>query len=165
MIRTKRLMIQPYRDSDCAAMVKLLCNEHIKKPFMIPDFTTVQEAEELFYKFKEWSYEEKRYERGIYLDGELIGFVNDVEAENDWIELGYVIHPKHENRGYATEVLRAVITDLFAKGYREIRAGAFQENTASCRVMEKCGMQRIEKTAEVEYRGILHHCVYYAVRK
>lgn len=50
MIRTKRLMIQPYRDSDCAAMVKLLCNEHIKKTFMIPDFTTVQEAEELFYK-------------------------------------------------------------------------------------------------------------------
>ena len=72
----------------------------------------------------------KRYERGIYLGDQLIGFVNTVEAEKSCIELGYVIHPAHHNHGYATEMLQAVIADLFEKGYHEICAGAFQENTA-----------------------------------
>ena len=165
MIKTKRLSIQPFQEADCTGMVNLLCNEEIKKTFMIPDFATKSMAERLFHQFKEWSYEEARYERGIYLGDQLIGFVNTVEAEKSCIELGYVIHPAHHNHGYATEMLQAVIADLFEKGYHEICAGAFQENTASCRVMEKCGMKRIQKTAEVDYRGHLHTCVYYRIRK
>ena len=125
MIKTKRLSIQPFQEADCTGMVNLLCNEEIKKTFMIPDFATKSMAERLFHQFKEWSYEEARYERGIYLGDQLIGFVNTVEAEKSCIELGYVIHPAHHNHGYATEMLQAVIADLFEKGYHEICAGAF----------------------------------------
>ena len=116
MIKTKRLSIQPFQEADCTGMVNLLCNEEIKKTFMIPDFATKSMAERLFHQFKEWSYEEARYERGIYLGDQLIGFVNTVEAEKSCIELGYVIHPAHHNHGYATEMLQAVIADLFEKG-------------------------------------------------
>lgn len=165
MIKTKRLCIQPFKEADRLDMVNLLCNDDIKKTFMIPDFATIQEAERLFYSFMKWSQEEARYERGIYLANQLIGFVNTVGIEKSCIELGYVIHPEHQNQGYATEVLQAVIADLFTKGYREICAGAFQENTASCRVMERCGMQRIQKTAEVDYRGYRHSCIYYSIHK
>ncbi len=105
MIKTKRLSIQPFQEADCTGMVNLLCNEEIKKTFMIPDFATKSMAERLFHQFKEWSYEEARYERGIYLGDQLIGFVNTVEAEKSCIELGYVIHPAHHNHGYATEML------------------------------------------------------------
>ena len=65
MIKTKRLSIQPFQEADCTGMVNLLCNEEIKKTFMIPDFATKSMAERLFHQFKEWSYEEARYERGI----------------------------------------------------------------------------------------------------
>jgi hypothetical protein len=30
-------------------------------------------------------------------------------------------------------------------------------------VMEKCGMKRMAKRADIEYRGKLHRCVYYAI--
>ena len=43
-------------------------------------------------------------------------------------------------------------------------AGAFAENLSSIRVMEKCGMQKLAKRADIEYRGKLHRCVYYAVK-
>ena len=33
------------------------------------------------------------------------------------------------------------------------------------RVMEKSGMKREEKTDEIEYRGAVHRCVYYSIRK
>ena len=45
MIKTKRLSIQPFQEADCTGMVNLLCNEEIKKTFMIPDFATKSMAE------------------------------------------------------------------------------------------------------------------------
>lgn len=46
-------------------------------------------------------------------------------------------------------------------GYTEVVAGAFSENIASRRVMEKCGMTLTEQEEDIEYRGKTHHCVYY----
>jgi len=51
---------------------------------------------------------------------------------------------------------------MFARGFSEVLAGAFEENLASMRIMEKSGMTRIEKTDEIEYRGKVHQCVYYS---
>ena len=45
-----------------------------------------------------------------------------------------------------------------------VRCGAFPENTASIRVMEKAGMVREDFTEDIEYRGIMHHCVYYSIK-
>ena len=98
---------------------------------------------------------------------EVVGFVNDVEMVNrhagGYIELGYVIHPDCWGRGYATEMLGAVIGVMSGEGFATVRTGAFSENPASMRVMEKCGMQRIELTEEIEYRGQNHHCIYYEI--
>ena len=52
MIKTKRLSIQPFQEADCTGMVNLLCNEEIKKTFMIPDFATKSMAERLFHQFR-----------------------------------------------------------------------------------------------------------------
>ena len=60
-----------------------------------------------------------------------------------------------------TEALRSAVDALFSIGYREIICGAFEENAASIRVMVKAGMQKLDKSDEVEYRGITHRCVYY----
>ena len=51
---------------------------------------------------------------------------------------------------------------LFAKGFREVVCGAFEENTASLRVMEKAGMEKLDITESIEYRGKVHNCVYYS---
>lgn len=165
MITTERLVLKPYCDKDMDRMIELLTNEKIKETFMIHDFKSRQEAEKMFWKLQENSLSEEHYEFGIYLENELIGFINDVEIEGKKIELGYVIQPDFHNKGYATEVLRAAIKDLFEKGFEEVITGAFVSNIASCRVMEKCGMVRIDKEEDIEYHGKVHHCIYYAIKK
>ena len=54
--------------------------------------------------------------------------------------------------------------ELAERGYREVTAGAFEENRASLRVMEKSGMERSFFQEPVSYRGENHLCVYYAIR-
>lgn len=162
-IQTKRLRLSPYQDSDREDMIDILCNEEIKKTFMIPDFKTKEDAAKMFHKLKDFSLSDEHFEYGVYLDNHLIGFINDVEIDGDSIEIGYVIHPEKKGQGYATEVLHAALQELFRIGYRVVRAGLFEENVASSRVMEKCGMVKIDRTDEIEYQGISHHCIYYEI--
>lgn len=161
-IKTERLELKPLSDSDRDNMIELLTNNEIKKTYMLPDFESEEQAEKLFLRLKEGSLAYKVYQVGIYLNGMLIGFANEVEREDDKIELGYMIHPEHHNQGYGTEMLKAMIEEMFARGFSEVIAGAFEENPASLRVMEKSGMTKLDKTDEIEYRGVLHKCVYYS---
>lgn len=163
VIKTKRLEIKPYQDADQDAMIELLTNQKIKESFMIPDFETEKEVINMFKKLQTYSYSEGHYERGIYLEHKLIGFVNDVEIVDGVIELGYVIHPKYQNKGYASEMLKAVIEELLQEGFHQIVTGAFEDNIASIQVMQKCGMKKISKEDDICYRGVLHHCYYYAI--
>lgn len=161
MITTERLSLCTIRDNDKEDMIALLTNEEIGKTFMVPDFKFREEEVKLFEGLKKLSESEERFVYGIYLGDKLIGFINDVELSETEVELGYVIHPEHKNKGYATEVLNACIDVLFSLGYSIVKAGAFEENLASMRVMEKCGMSRMEQEDSIEYRGKTHRCVYY----
>lgn len=62
---------------------------------------------------------------------------------------------------YATEAVHAMIEELLKMRFCKVKAGYFEENEASRRVMEKCGMKQLSYTDEIEYRGIVHKCFYY----
>lgn len=166
-IKTARLEIKPFAAEDREHLSVLLLNDDIKKTYMIPDFATPEQLEKMMDNFERLSHDEGRFLRGIYDADGLVGFVNDVEMVNRYagghIELGYVIHPDCWGRGYATEMLGAVIGAMAHEGFATVRTGAFSENPASTRVMEKCGMQRISLTEDIEYRGKTHHCIYYEI--
>lgn len=164
-IITERLSMHSYRDSDMETAIKLLCNDNIKKTYMIPDFYSREDAVKMFYKINDWSHSDEHFEYGIYLKDQLIGFINDVETDDESIEIGYVIHPDMQGRGYATEILSAAIRELFSMGYSVVKAGSFEENIASKRVMVKCGMRMVEKTDSIKYQGKIHRCLYYEIRK
>ena len=53
---------------------------------------------------------------------------------------------------------------LFDRGYKVILAGAFKENCVSIKVMQRLGMQKIAKEEDIEYRGKIHRCVYFALK-
>lgn len=165
MVHTDRLQLKWLENNDKESVLSLLINDVIKKTYMLPDFKDSLEAEKLFFRLKEYSHSNDHYIRGVYLDGALIGFLNDTEIENGSIELGWVIHPEYHNRGYGTEAVTKAIAELFNLGFAEVTAGAFEENRASIRVMEKCGMMPLKKTEEIEYRGSTHHCVFYSIRR
>lgn len=165
-IRTGRLELRSYESGDAKRIVELLTNPEVSKTFMVPGFQSEQQAMDLAHKLIAFSKTEDtaHLEYGIYLDGTLIGFVNDCGTEDGEIEIGYVIHPDCKGRGYATEAVSAVIGDLFRMGFQRVTAGFFEENAASRRVMEKCGMQPLERSERIEYRGVSRVCRYFSIQ-
>lgn len=163
-IKTERLELKPLSDCDCENMIEIFTDDIIKKTYLLPDFESKEKAIELFERFKKLSEMDDYYLVGIYLEDEVIGFVNEVSRENGSIELGYVIHPKYHNNGYASEMLGAMIEAMFDAGLSEVVTGAFEENVASIRVMQKNGMIKIDKTEDIDYRGAVHKCVFYSKR-
>ena len=155
------IRLAPLRAADLETMLDILTNDCVKQTYMLPDFPSREDAVPLFQRLVGLSGDSRRFVRGIYADETLVGFLNDVEIENGAIELGYVIHPRFQGNGYATEALGIAIGELFRLGFQAVITGAFRQNAASIRVMEKNGMTRIEKAEPIEYRGKTHICVYY----
>lgn len=164
-IQTLRLTLGEIRDCDFDDMMSVLKNDVVAATYRIPDLETREAELDLFEYLRDISQREDRYLFGIFLDCKLIGLINDCEINDECIEMGYALHPDYHNRGYTTEAFSAVIKSLLSKGFTEIIAGAFEDNIASIRVMEKCGMKRTKMTAEIEYRGKTHKCVYYSIKK
>ena len=56
---------------------------------MLPDFNNDEGYVKLFENFKKLSENPIRFLRGIYINNEIIGFINEVEKTEESIELGY----------------------------------------------------------------------------
>ena len=151
-------------EAQLSVIAQALQSERVNQTYMVPDLTD-EAALKLAQRLADLSKDPTRYVRGVYAGSALVGFLNDTEVKGECIELGWVIHPDHHNRGYATEAAKLAIKELFERGFKEVLAGAFAQNISSQRVMEKSGMTRIELTEEIEYRGQTHHCVYYHICK
>ena len=164
-IRTDRLVLRAIREEDTEDLLALLCDERVSRTFMLPEFPDREAALKLARRYCLLSEDPARFVMGICKDGGLIGIVNEVDKSETAMEIGYVIQPDLWNRGYATEMLKAVIPALFARGYDTVRAGFFEENRASARVMEKAGMHRTDQVDTVEYRGKSHRCLYCEIKK
>ncbi len=96
------------------------------------------------------------HDRRFALTGDALGFaverdgaiVGDASfflhsAEHLQAELGYIVHPDHQGRGYATEAAGALLGFGFeALGLHRIFATIEPRNAASARVLERIGMVR-----------------------
>ena len=164
-ITTKRLELKPLSDSDALALKSIFLNEEVKRTYMIPDFKDDNAFLKTFSHLKKLSMDENGHTAGIFLREELIGLFHKVDIIGDRVEVGYTIHPRFWNQGYATEALRAGIAYFFEKGFSEVYAGAFKTNKASTRVMEKAGMKKTNMKASVDYRGKTYPCVYYSIKR
>ena len=155
------VFLRPILPEDRERMLDMLTCSEINKTYMLPDFEQREDAVPLFIRLMDMSEDLAKYVRAIATEEGLAGFLNHTHICEQQIELGYVIHPDSQGNGYMTAALRLALDELFSLGYQEIITGAFSSNTASIRVMEKCGMTWLEKTDEIEYRGSSHTCIYY----
>ena len=91
----------------------------------------------------------------VELDGAVIGdqmvkvgdawFQAEVkeQARGVQAELGWVLHPDHHGRGYATEAVRELVRVCFDElGLRRVTADCFAANEGSWHLMERVGMRR-----------------------
>lgn len=164
-IETKRLVLKPMEDKDQSNMVAMLKNDIIKATYMVPDFDDDSRYVRMFELYKRYSNDATHFCVGIHLNDELIGVINDVEFVDTTMEFGYFLNPKYHNLGYTTEAVDAYINAVLKTYITEVHAGAFSHNKASIRVMEKCGMQKLEKEEYIDYRQKSHHCVYFGRKK
>lgn len=164
-IKTQRLEIKPISQDDREAVLDLLTSEIVGRTYMLPEYRSREEAEPLFRRLMELSGDESRYVAGVYLGGQFIGMMNETEIKDKQVEMGYAYLPAYYNRGYATEAFSGAISWLFEHGFERVVAGAFSENIASLRVMEKCAMTKRDYTDTIDYRGVSHTCIYYAISK
>lgn len=159
-LTTARLVMKKLEDCDREPFLRIVRDDRVKKTYMLPDFTDQAQADAFFDRLKGLCDSPAHFIYGIYLNDEVIGFLNDCEIDGTNIELGYFISSEHWNRGYASEALEAAIEELFRMGFEFVKAGYFTENPASRRVMEKCGMHPLPEEAVIPYRGIDHRCLF-----
>ena len=162
---TNRLKIKPMFPADKESILDLLVDETVGKTYMLPEYQSREEAAPFFNRLVQLSQDESRYVAGVYLDGQFIGMINDTEIKGRQVEMGYAFLPVYYNKGFATEAFSGAIAWLHDHGFETVVAGAFSENAASLRVMEKCGMVKQDHTDEIEYRGKTHTCIYYEAKE
>jgi RimJ/RimL family protein N-acetyltransferase len=101
------------------------------------------------------------------VSGELVGdFVLQwVSEEHRQGEVGFIVHPDHQGRGYATEVGRVLLRLAFEDLKLHRVVGRLEaRNAASGRVLEKLGMRREAHLVENEWvKGEWQSEIVYAI--
>ena len=165
-IETNRLIITNF-DLSMAEDVHLNSLDEDNRRF-VPDevFETVEDAKETI------EYLMSVYETGdgplvhpvLLKDGTNIGYVQLVPMEEGY-EVGYHIGKPYVNNGYATEALSAFLAEMMEKKQlAKVQGICVSENSASKKVMEKCGF-RLDYEGMGEYQGNMRPIARYVFRR
>ena len=77
-------------------------------------------------------------------EGKNIGYVQLCKLDEGTWEIGYHIAKNFTGKGYATEAVKAFLSAMAKKlNIKEVYGICLTENTASIRVLEKCGFTQI----------------------
>ena len=77
-------------------------------------------------------------------EGKNIGYVQLCKLDEGTWEIGYHIAKNFTGKGYATEAVKAFLSAMAKKlNIKEVYGICLAENTASVRVLEKCGFTQI----------------------
>lgn len=155
-IETERVILRHMRVSDAADMY-----DYARRP-EVTRYLLWAPHDDLEYTRTYMRQVERGYKQGIFHDFGVIlkednkligtcGFAR-IDKANATAEAGYVLNPDYWGRGLASEALSAVITLGFEYcGLNRIESRYMTGNTASRRVMEKCGMT---------FEGVLRQSVF-----
>ena len=149
-IKTERLVLRPLELSDAPAFSQLASDYDIAKMTgSLPHPMPLYSAEFKIMSLRNRKQRGLAYPYAITLDGgELIGVMDLFRsAPNAALEIGYWIGKPYWGQGLSTEAAKAVITEARETlGVEALIAGAFADNPASLRVLEKLGFKQTGKT-------------------
>ena len=164
-LKDKNITLDKVTMEDAYDYYLIASNKNITTSFMLDEVENLEEAkseiEEVINNYNDNEF----YYFAIRLDGKLIGVMKSYES--DYLELGYAINETYWNKGYATIALK-LVTDYFLSidRIKKIILGAFSDNYASIRVMEKCGYSFIGlKKDEFYYKGKSRDIAYFEKNK
>ncbi|MCR4796177.1 MAG: GNAT family N-acetyltransferase [Ruminococcus sp.] len=136
MIKTERLLIRPFMESDAEDAFEWRSDPEVNKFMPYPCDTDVEALRE---RIREWIADNDKY--AIVLGEKVIGDISLEWNEKDKVhEIGYNINRSYWRNGYATEAVRGIIGWAVNElGIRDFTAFYAKDNGASGRVLEKCG--------------------------
>jgi RimJ/RimL family protein N-acetyltransferase len=155
---TDRLALRPFRDDDLEALHDIHSREDVVR-YLYWEPRSREEAAEMLDRRKLETAIDKEGD-GLHLaaelraTGELIGhfslfFKSEEHRQGD---IGFVVHPDHHGRGYATEGTLVMLRFGFEElGLHRIVGQCDARNVASARVMERLGMRREAHFVENEF--------------
>ena len=145
---TERMLLRPYTDDDLAAFTDLHGRDDVAR-YLPWETRTPDESRAALERHR--AMELTKDGDGITLAatdretgrlvGEFVLFLRSLEHRGG--EIGYVLHPDFQGRGYATEGARASLELAFdVMGMHRVVARIDARNTGSAAVLERLGMRR-----------------------
>lgn len=176
VVHTPRLVLRPFEQGDLDALHAIRSREDVNRYLYDRPMSREDAAAKLAERIEWYSTVAEPGDTLLLAvtlrgpggeSGELIGDVNLHwhRGEHRQAEVGYVLHPDHAGRGFATEATRPLIDLAFAElGVHRVCGRLDGRNAASARVLEKLGMRREAHLRENEYvKGEWTDEVVYAV--
>ena len=167
-LESERLYLRPLETGDREAIFRLINHDRDVLRYYVAEY--LENEEELPIERMIASFEKTgKHIFAIVLkeNDEVIGNIFQCSGPDRFMnssEVGYAIGKEYWNQGYMSEALKLMIAFLFGKGIHKVSACHIEENKASGRVMEKCGMtyegKRID---ELYYHGKYHDTLHYFI--
>ena len=147
-LETDRLLLRPYRSDDFETLHAIRSNADVAR-YLYWDPQTEDEVRQTLAT--------KMASRSIRAEGDVLALVaehrstgNQVADVSLWLlsekhgsaEIGYIVHPDHAGRGYATEATLPLLSVAFDDlGLHRVIGRTEARNVASARVLEKLGLR------------------------
>lgn len=148
-LRTQRLVLRPYRDADYPAMADMHARADVARylPWRQPRDDEAARAALVRHLAPRLDGDGDGMTLagfdavGGRFVGEFVLFLKSVEHQAG--EVGYIVHPDAQGRGYATEGAAAMLQLAFeTMGMHRVVGRIDARNAASAAVLEKLGMQK-----------------------
>jgi RimJ/RimL family protein N-acetyltransferase len=158
-IETERLLLRPFREADLDALHAMFSRDDVVR-YLYEAPRSRDETRALL--------ERRMQSVAIGGDGDTASFAIELTGRAPTVvgdcmlhliseshgqgEIGFVVHPDHHGRGYATEAGRAMLRVAFERLRLHRVVGRLEaRNAASARVLDKLGMRREAHFVENEW--------------
>jgi RimJ/RimL family protein N-acetyltransferase len=157
-MHTERLLLRPFEEGDLAALHEMQSDEEVVR-YLYHDVRSLDEVRPALARKlagKAISGEGDGLSAAAVLrdTGEFVGDISLwlVSEGHAQAEVGFVFHPAHQRKGYATEAARRMLDFAFTTmGVHRVIGRTEARNAGSARVLEKLGMRREAHFVENEW--------------
>ena len=137
-IRTKRLLLRPFRESDYDDLFEFLSQLADDEFEGYPGITYENGKEHLKSRLDS----DEFYAIELISSGKVIGNIYCRNRDFEAKEIGYIVNKRYQRQGYAAEALSAVIAQAFKDGVHRAYTECDLRNVPSWKLLKKVGMKR-----------------------